>query len=171
MAHSGNSLALRTGDAIVASAVQTSPITKQFLHGNRLSAAGLDALANAGSGLASVPAGYGVISGYAVAAYRGWIGGIVSVDNDHRSRLATPGSAFYYLTTLILQLIPYSLAGGAGVNLGLAAFRAPDRTGYTGARIPFLRVPYAAVQDAWRIYLISLPLFALASVFEFTAAV
>jgi len=92
----------------------------------------------------------------------------VSVDGEHRSRLVKPYAAFCYLVTLLPQLIPYSITGGAGVNLGLAAFRRESRSGYTGRRAPWLRIPYEALRDAGRLYLISLPLFAIASLFEFT---
>jgi hypothetical protein len=75
------------------------------------------------------------------------------------------------MATLLLQLAPYSLAGGAGVNMGIAAFANPVRTGYQGARIPFLRIPYESVGDAGWIYLLSVPMFAVASLFEFTVRV
>jgi len=65
-------------------------------------------------------------------------------------------AAFYYIVTLLLQLIPYSLTGGAGVNLGIAAFASESRTGYRGPRMPWLRIPYEAILDAGWIYLISL---------------
>ncbi len=75
--------------------------------------------------------GLAVVIPYPVIAYRGWIGGIVSVNNAHISRLVEPNQAFYYLSVLTLQIIPYSLAGGAGVNLGLAYLR-PKR--YSGEK-------------------------------------
>src|SRR5438093_3502813 len=46
-----------------------------------------------------------------------------SVRSDHTSRLNDPRSAIYYLLTLLLQVMPYSLAVGAGVNVGIALFR------------------------------------------------
>jgi hypothetical protein len=127
----------------------------------------MDAAGNAFAGLLSLMAGYGVPAGYAVAANRGWIGGIVSVDAAHRSRMARPFEAFYYIVTLLLQLVPYSLAGGAGVNLGIATFAGASRTAYKGPRMRWLQIPYEAIRDAGWIYLVSLPLFVIASVFEF----
>ncbi len=165
LAHRGSAFALRASDQIVGDAVRTSPILRFDRTGNHLAAAGLDALGNASAGLLGIPAGYGVVSGYGIAAYRGWV---VSVDGEHRSRLASLHGAFYYLATLILQLLPFSLSGGAGVNLGFAAFRRSETTGYSGPRIPFLGIPRDALGDAGWIYLICLPLFACASVFEFT---
>jgi len=76
-----------------------------------VAAASLDAAANAVGGLLRMIAGYGVPAGYSVAAYRGWIGGVVSVDGAHHSRLARSFEAFYYLVTLLLQLVPYSSPG------------------------------------------------------------
>lgn len=127
----------------------------------------MDAAGNAVAGLLSMVAGYGVPAGYGVAAYRGWIGGIVSVDDAHRSRLARPFPAFYYLVTLLLQLVPSSLAGGAGVSMGIAAFAGESRTGYKGPRIRWLQIPHEAIRDAGWVYLTSLPLFGIASLFEF----
>lgn len=118
--------------------------------------------------LGAVPntlAGITVVVPYLLAIYRGWVGGIVSVDDAHVSRLATPDKAIYYLLTLVLQLIPYSLAGGAGVNLGLAYLRA--RPFYHGER--WLGVPREAVLDVLRIYLLVGPLFFVASLWEFLA--
>jgi len=102
---------------------------------------------------ACLMAGYGCPRRLLVAVSRGWIGGIVSVDSAHRSRFARPYGAFYYLVTLLLQLVPYSLVGGAGVNLGFAAFGDGSRTGYEGSRLPWLRIPYEAIADAGWIYL------------------
>jgi len=165
--HSGNRYALDSRDKLVDTAHRESPILRQFHRGNRLAAAAIDAAANAAGGFCSMIAGYGVPASYVVAAYRGWIGGIVSVDSRHRSRLATRAEAIYYLMTMLLQLIPYSLAGGAGVNMGIATFASESRTGYHGARVQWLRIPYEAIRDAAWIYLLSLPLFAVASLFEF----
>ena len=92
---------------------------------------------------------------------------MVSVDDAHRSRLAKSYDAFYYLATIFLQLLPYSLVGGAGVSMGFAAFASESWTGYRGDRVPGLRVPYEAIWDAGCIHLCTLPLFAIASLFEF----
>ncbi len=167
MVHSGNRFALDFRDKLVGEAQRESVILRQYQQGNSLAAAGMDAAGNAVAGLLSMMAGYCVPAGYGIAAYRGWIGGIVSVDAAHRSRLARPYGAFHYLLVLLLQLLPYSLAGGAGVSIGFAAFASESRTGYQGPRIPWLRIPYEAIRDAGWIYMVSLPLFAVASLFEF----
>jgi hypothetical protein len=99
-----------------------------------------------------------------MAIQQGWVGGIVSVLDDHTSRLDDPRSAFYYLLTLFLQLIPYSLAVGAGVNVGIALFRPPPY--YQGQK--WLGIfPAEAMRDIGRIYLVVIPLFLAASLWEF----
>ena len=167
MVHAGNRYAIDYRDRLVGQAVRESPILRQLQKGGALTAASLDAAGNAAAGATSLLAGYCVPAGYGVAVHRGWIGGVVSVDGEHRSRLAKPYGAFYYLMTLLLQLIPYSLAGGAGINLGLATFAGAARTRYPGARVRWLRIPYEALRDAVWIYALAVPLFAIASLFEF----
>jgi len=103
--------------------------------------------------------------GELIVAYRGWIGGIVSVDGSHLSRLADAREAAYYLITLILQLIPYSITGGAGVNMGLAYLN-PKR--YTQGE-KWIGIPAEAIRDVVRIYLVAAPLFLVASLWEFFA--
>jgi uncharacterized membrane protein SpoIIM required for sporulation len=91
------------------------------------------------------------------------VGGVVSVDADHASRLAQPVEAIYYVVTLVLQLIPYSLAGGAGVALGLVYYR--SHSGAQPAR--WYAFPRTALLDVGRIYLLIIPLFLIASLWEF----
>ena len=112
LAHSSNRYSFDYRDKLIGKAISESAILRLLQHGHSLTAAALDATGNAAAGFFSLLAGYWPPAGYWVAAYRGLIGGIVSVDDNHHSRLATPFGAFYYLTTLLLQLLPYSLAGG-----------------------------------------------------------
>lgn len=164
MVHTGNEFALSYGESLAAKA-QTSPILIALREGNRLRAALLDFSSNLFAAAANTLGGLGVLVPYPFIAYRGWVGGIVSVDDAHSSRLANPSEAVYYLVTLILQLIPYSLAGGAGVNLGMAYFR--PRACYQGDKR--LGLPKEAVRDVLRIYLLVVPLFLVASLWEFLA--
>ena len=164
LVHIGNDFALSRRDSIIANA-QTSSILIAFHKGNRLGAALLDFSANFLSAVANTISGLTLVVPYPVAAYRGWIVGIVSVDSSHVSRLIDLNSALYYVLTVILQLIPYSLAGGAGVNLGLA-FLWP-RPSYQGEN--WLGLPKEAIRDVLRIYILVLPLFFAASLFEFLA--
>jgi uncharacterized membrane protein SpoIIM required for sporulation len=123
----------------------------------------LDFLGNLYVTIANTLGGLGVLLPYPIIAYRGWIGGIVSIDSSHVSRFAETREAVYYLVTLTLQLIPYVLAGGAGVNMGLAYFS--PRAFYQGDK--WLGIPKEAIRDTLRIYLIVVPLLFVASLWEF----
>ena len=122
--HAGNRLALEQRDRIVGSAHQRDPSALADDRGHRLAAAFLDASRNLLLG--AVPktiSGLAVVMPYPMVAYQGWVGGIVSVSGDHTSRLRPWRSALYYIATLILQIIPYSMAVGAGVHVGFTALR------------------------------------------------
>jgi uncharacterized membrane protein SpoIIM required for sporulation len=162
MVQTGNPLAISHRDGIVTQA-QASPILAALDRNDRWQAALLDFGANLFGAFGTTLSGLGVIMPYPIIAYRGWIGGIVSINSAHLSRLAEPAEAVYYLTTLVLQLIPYTLSGGAGVNLGLALFR--PQAYYQGDK--WWRIPKEAFRDVLRIYLIVIPLFLMASVWEF----
>jgi len=107
----------------------------------------------------------GVIVPYPFIIYRGWVGGIVSVGSNHMSRLSNPPEAAYYLITLFLQVVPYVLAGGIGVNLGIAYFR--PRPFYQGDK--WYGLSKEAIRDVFRVYLLVVPLFFVASMWEFFA--
>jgi hypothetical protein len=162
MVHAGNDFALGYRDRIVASA-RASPIRAALERDDRWRAAVLDFAGNLLAAASHSLAGLSVVLPYPLIAYRGWIGGIVSVDGAHVSRLAEFREGAYYLTTLALQLIPSSLTGGAGVYLGLAFLR-PRPTDRGGK---WLGLPKEALGDVLRIYLVAVPLFLLASVWEF----
>ena len=167
MVRTGNTFALHYRDTLVAQANAQDPAAIALHRGDRWAAALWDAARNLGLGaIPSTVAGPSILVPYLVAGFRGWVGGIVSVDDAHASRLATLPGATYYLLTLLLQLIPYALAGGAGVNLGIAWLR--PRAAYPGAR--WFGLPKEAIWDAARIYLLVMPLFLLASLWEFLAA-
>ena len=165
MVHGGNSLALDYRDKLVGDAAKRDPAAIERSRGNNLSAAVKDFAGNLIIG--SVPKaimGMAVILPYPWVAYQGWIGGIVSVRGDHSSRLNNPRSAAYYLLTLVLQIVPYSLAVGGGVNVGISLFR-PAKP-YQGEK--FARIfPKEALRDLLRIYAAATPLFFLASLWEF----
>lgn len=165
MVHTGNPFALRYGDNLVAQAHANDPASLALARGDRLNAELSDFGRNLLGAGADTVGGLGVVFPYPFAAYRGWVGGIVSVDRSHNSRLAEPAEAIYYILTLILQLIPYSLAGGAGVNLGMAYYR--PSLAYRGVR--WLGFPKEAIRDVFRIYTLVVPLFFVASLWEFFA--
>ena len=163
MVHAGNEFALSYRDNVVANS-RSNPALIALEKGERLQAAILDFGQNLLLG--AVPTSIGglaVVVPYPVVAYSGWVGGIVSVNNAQISRLANPSTATYYISVLILQLTPYSLTGGAGVNLGLAYLR--PQAPYQGEK--WFGLPKEAVRDLLRIYLLAMPLFLIASLFEF----
>ncbi len=164
MVHTGNAFALAYRDRLVSNA-QSSPILVALRSDDRLRAAVLDFAGNLYAAVANTLGGLGVVVPYPVVAYRGWIGGIVSVDSAHVSRLADAREAAYYLITLVLQVVPYSVAVGAGVNMGLAYFR--PKPYYQGDK--WLGIPKEAIRDVGRIYLLVVPLFLVASLWEFLA--
>ncbi len=165
MAHSGNSFALSYRDRLVNAAAQVEPISRAALRGDRLRAALLDFAGNLVLGaMPKSVAGFAVAFPYPLVAYQGWIGGIVSVRGDHTSRLNHLRPAVYYLLTLVLQLTAYSLAVGAGVNVGLALLKPPSY--YQGTKW-FGLFPAESLRDLVRIYLAAIPLFLVASLWEF----
>lgn len=160
----GSTFALERRDAIVGSA-QTGEVLVADRDGDHVRAALLDFAQNLGlGGVTSTVLGIGVVLAYPVVAYRGWVGGIVSVDAKHESRLGDPARAIYYLVTLVLQLIPYSVAGGMGVYLGVGSWRAMRRPVDA-----WLGLPKDRLRDVALAYLVIAPLFLIASLFEFLA--
>jgi uncharacterized membrane protein SpoIIM required for sporulation len=162
MVHAGNKFAVDYRDNIVSNA-QSSPIIVALDRNNRLEAAVRDFGGNLVGAISNTLGGLGVIFPFPFIAYRGWIGGIVSIDGSHVSRLADPQEAFYYLSTLILQLIPSILAAGAGVNLGLSFYR--PKPYYQGKK--WMGISIDAIRDVLWVYLLVIPLLLLASLWEF----
>jgi uncharacterized membrane protein SpoIIM required for sporulation len=167
MVHTGNRFALNYRDRLVHSASGTGTL-RALDTGYRVRAALLDFGGNLLLG--AVPqtiSGLAVLPPFPIAAFRGWVGGIVSVDGNHHSRLADAHERNYYLFVLTLQLLPYSLTGGAGVHLGLAMYRNwRASVSQPSWKLP---LPRAAVLDVLWIYALSIPLFLLASLVEFLA--
>lgn len=166
MAHRDNGYALSSRDAIVARAHRVDPSARADDTGAHGRAAAIDFSRNLF--LAAVPetiGGMTLVLPVGLAAYRGWVGGIVSVDGRHRSRLRTPREAVYYLVTLLVQLTAFTLAGGAGIHLGWSLLH--HRGPFIGPA--WFRVPKPAVVDAARIYLLVVPLFAAGSLWEFVS--
>ncbi len=164
MVHTGNSFALSFRDDLVARAHRDDPASQASQAGAPLNAALLDFGRNLLLGAATdTLGGLVVVLPYPTVAYRGWVGGIVSVDGAHASRLAEPLQAAYYISVVLMQLVPYSLAAGAGINLGLAYFRPPPY--YRGRK--WFGYPVQAIRDLLWIYLLVVPLFLVASLWEF----
>ena len=164
MAHLGNRFALDYRDSIVARAHRDDPAARADDAGEHGKAAAVDFSRNLG--LAAVPetiGGLTLVLPVALAAYRGWVGGIVSIDRRHESRLRHVRSAVYYLVTLTLQLAAFTLAGGAGLHLGWSYLRGCGP--YVGPR--WFRLPKPVLIDVAWLYVLIVPLFAVGSLWEF----
>jgi len=161
--HTGHQRSLAFRDRIVSKAQSSSPILRYADKGHPIVAAALDFGGNLLGATLTAGAGWYAPAPFPLAIYRGWIGGIVSVDGHQRSRFRTMDSGLCYGLVVVLQLVGYTLSGGAGVNLGIARTR--PRPEYTGPR--FLSVPIEAIRDAAYIYGLVIPIFAIASALEF----
>ena len=165
LTHMGNMFALKARDQLVSKAVQQDPAAIASNNGDNLQAALLDFGGNLVLGtLPKTVSGLAVIPAYPLVAYQGWVGGIVSVRDDHSSRLDDVRSAVYYLLTILLQITGYSLGIGAGVNVGIAMFR--PQPYYQGAKWLGI-IPKEALRDVGRVYMLVIPIFLIASLWEF----
>jgi hypothetical protein len=165
MVSAGVPFAVQQRDSIVTSA-EGSPITDAYKRGDRLEAALLDFGSNLllGAGVTSVT-GFSVIGPFPIAAYTGWVGGIVSIDAKHVSRLTRPGDAIYYLVTLLFQLSGFVLAMAAGIHVGVASWRA--RNDRSLRSIAGVRIPGWALRDAGWLYVLVVPILLIGSLWEF----
>ena len=164
MVNTGNRFAIERRDSIVTAARSSSSLVLDK-QGKHVQAALRDFADNLVlGGLTSSIIGISVVGAVPIIAYRGWVGGIVSVDSMHRSRLRSFRDALYYCVTMLLQLIPYSIAGGVGVRLGIASWRAIGAT-----RKTWFTLPREELLDAGFAYVFIAPLFLIASLWEFLA--
>lgn len=165
MVHNGNEYALSYRDKIVGHAIKSDKASINAKKGNNFSAAMIDFSENLFLGaIPQTLMGFSVIIPYISVLRQGWIGGIVSVDSDHKSRFANFKSTFYYFLVLVLQLIPYSLAIGAGIKCGI------DFYNYNKIHGWFIRkytIQKSSLIDLGYIYILVVPLFFIASCFEF----
>jgi hypothetical protein len=163
MVHTGNQLALSYRDKIVGNAIRNDEAAINYKKGNRFSAAFIDFSANLFIGsVTQTVIGLSVVIPYLTVTYQGWIGGIVSVDYNRQSRLQNFKSALYYFIVLILQFIPYSLAIGSGIKLGVETYKLSKNS-----KLFQYKFDKAAIKDVLRIYILVIPFFFMASCFEF----
>jgi len=164
MVHAGNRVALTYRDSLVVRAHRADPAARAADRGAHATAALIDFSRDLG--LAATPetiGGLTLVLPVALAAYRGWVGGIVSVDHAHQSRLRRMKSATYYLVTLVLQLAAFSFAGGGGLHLGWAFLK--HRGPFVGPK--WFRLPQPALFDVVWLYVVVMALFAVGSYWEF----
>ncbi|MEX1248620.1 MAG: stage II sporulation protein M [Anaerolineales bacterium] len=159
MVHTGSSFALQYRDIVVQDAQAGTVLTQP----DPLRMALADFQGNLVGATTDTLGGLGVVFPFPLVAYRGWVGGIVSVDGSHASRLADLQSAAYYISTLLLQLSGYTLAAGAGVNVGLSLWWARPYS----AGDKWLGMPKEALRDLLRIYALVIPILLIASLWEF----
>lgn len=158
MSHYGNNFALSTRDKIVGQAVKTDKASINYQEGNKFSAALNDF---------QTLLGLGIVIPYFSVIKQGWVGGIVSVDSDNKSRFKNFKSAFYYLFVLLLQFIPYSLAIGAGIKCGVDFYNYNKLNEWM---ILKYRIQRSSLIELGLVYLLVIPLFFIASCFEFLSS-
>ncbi|MBI4885821.1 MAG: hypothetical protein HY824_01900 [Acidobacteria bacterium] len=165
MAHAGNRVALAARNKTVRKALASDEASIAYQSGNPARAVVFDFAGNLF--MAAIPqtvAGLGVALPFISVAYQGWVGGVVSVDCAHRSRLRSIKAASYYFLVLLLQFIPFSLSIGAGVRCGVDLYRHNSDVSWRFWRY---RLPRESLVDVARVYAATVPLFFVASAFEF----
>jgi len=165
MVHNGNNFALTFRDKIVGRALETDKASLNHQKGNNFSAALNDFKGNLLFG--AVPQtlmGLGIVVPFFTVSKQGWIGGIVSVNSEHKSRFKNFKSTFYYFFVLLLQFIPYSLAIGSGIKFGIDFYNNNKQYGWFMWKY---RIQKNGLINLGYIYSIVVPLFFVASCFEF----
>ena len=168
MSHNGNKIALSQRDKIVHSAKTIDKAAVNYIAGNNFKAAIYDCAGNLF--LASIPQtvlGFGIVLPYFTVAYQGWVGGIVSVNDFHQSRFINFKRSAYYFIVLLLQFIPFSISIGAGIKCGIDSFKHNSKVSW---KIWNYRIPLPSLKDLGYVYLLSIPLFFIASCFEFLSS-
>ena len=168
MSHAGNQYAASSRDNIVGKAMKSDKASINYQEGNNISAALNDFMGNLFFG--AVPQtlmGFGIVIPYFFVLKQGWVGGIVSIDSEHKSRFKNFKSTFYYFFVLLLQFIPYSLAIGAGIRCGVEFYNYNKLNGW---HIQKLKVHKDSIFDLGYVYILVVPLFFIASCFEFLSA-
>jgi hypothetical protein len=165
MVRNGNNFALSYRDKVVGKATTTSTASLDYQIGENFSAAVYDFAGNLFYGaIPQTLMGLGIVIPLFTVTKQGWVGGIVSVDSEHRSRFNKFKSTFYYFLVLLLQYIPYSMATGAGIKFGVDFYNFNKMQGWYLWKFKFQK---KWLIDLACIYLIVIPLFFVASCFEF----
>lgn len=168
MVHNGFNFALSYRDKIVGKALNTDKASLNYQKGNNFSAALNDFKGNLLLGaIPQTVMGLGIIVPYFTVSQQGWIGGIVSVDSDHKSRFKNLKSTFYYFFVLLLQFIPFSLAIGSGIKFGIDFYNNNKANGWLIWKYKFKK---QSLFDIGYVYILVIPLFFAASCFEFLSA-
>lgn len=164
MVQTDNNFALSQRDKIVGIATHTDKASISYQQGNSLRAALYDFTGNLFLSITQTFLGLGLVIPYFTTSYQGWIGGIVSVDNFHKSRLKKIKSALYYFIVLFLHFTAYSLSIGAGIKTGVEVYKQNNLVSW---RFWKYRIRKENLLDVIYIYMFSVPIFFVASFFEF----
>jgi uncharacterized membrane protein SpoIIM required for sporulation len=165
MSQTGNHFALSYRDKIVGQSLTTDMASINYLKGNNFRAALYDFKGNLIFGaIPQTIMSFSIVIPCFTVIKQGWVGGIVSVDGEHKSRFRSLKSALYYFIVLLGQLIPYSIAIGAGMKCGIDFYNL-NKT--VGLKVKNLKIPKTSLADLGYVYIIVVPLFFMASCFEF----
>ncbi len=167
MVHTDNNFAFTQRDKIVGTATQEDNASINYQEGNHLRATIYDFSGNLFFGIEQTVLGLAIILPYFTVAYQGWVGGIVSVNNLHKSRLKKLKSALYYFIVLLLQFTAYSLSIGAGIKTGIEVYKQNKLISW---KLWKYRISKENLLDVRNIYIISIPIFFIVSFFEFFSA-
>jgi len=163
MVHSDNNFALSCRDKIVGKALSTDQASINYNSGNKFKAALIDFSENLflGAGMQTL-LGIGIAFPYLTTFAQGWIGGIVTVNGDHKTRFSNWRSALYFIIVFLLQTISYSLCIGSGVKLGVETYK-------LNKSVPLLKYKLhkQSIVDMLWLYVLASPIFFVASCFEF----
>ena len=164
MVQTDNNFALAQRDKIVGTAIHGDKASVSYQEGNHLAATIYDFTGNLFFGVVQTFLGLGIVIPYFTVSYQGWVGGIVSVNNYHKSRLKKLKSALYYFVVLLLQFMAYSLSIGAGIKTGLELYKQNKLISW---KLWKYKINKRNLLDIRNIYMLSIPIFFIASFFEF----
>lgn len=165
MSHHGNNFALSYRDKIVGQAIKTDKASINYQNHNNFKAAVIDFSQNLFFGaIPQTLTGFSVVIPYVTVSMQGWIGGIVSVDYKHQTRFTNFKTTFYYFLVLILQFMPYSLAIGAGIKCGIDFYNNNKEHSWLFWKY---RIQKTSLINLGLVYLLVIPLFFIASCYEF----
>ncbi len=164
MVQTNNNFALAQRDKIVGTATNKDKASINYQEGKHLTAALYDFTGNLFIGATQTFLGAGIVIPYFTVSFQGWVGGIVSVNNLHKSRLKKLESASYYFIVLLLQFIAYSLSIGAGIKTGIELYTQNKLISW---KLWKYKIRKENLLDVRNIYMLSIPIFFIASFFEF----
>src|SRR5664279_4293403 len=168
MSHARNQFAVSSRDNIVGKAMKSDKASINYQEGKNFSAAMNDFMGNLFFGaIPQTMMGFSIVIPFFFVLKQGWVGGIVSIDSEHKSRFKNFKSTFYYLFVLLLQFIPYSLAIGAGIKCGIDFYNYNKLNGWM---ILKYRIQRTSLIDLGLVYILVIPLFFIASCYEFLSS-